>query len=46
MKTTFRRQLTLIICILLAATVMIGVAFRALFNRYAAQERESSLTGA
>lgn len=46
MKTTFRRQLTLIICILLVATILIGVSFWALYNRYAAQERESSLGSA
>ncbi len=43
MKTTFRRQLTLILCILLGATILLGVSFWALFNRYIVQTEESSL---
>ncbi len=43
MKTTFRRHLTLIICLLFSATILIGVSFWVLFNRYAMEEREDSL---
>ena len=43
MKTTFRRHLTLILCILLSATILLGVSFCALFNRYIVQTEESSL---
>ncbi len=46
MKTTFRRQLTLILCILLAATTLFGISFWALFDRYATQESERSLDSA
>lgn len=45
MKTTFHRQLTTIVCLLLAATVLIGVAFWVLFTRYATQQQEDSLHG-
>ncbi|MBQ6431437.1 MAG: HAMP domain-containing histidine kinase [Oscillospiraceae bacterium] len=43
MKTTFRRHLTLILCILLGATILLGVSFRALFTRYIMQTEENSL---
>lgn len=43
MKTTFRRQMTLIICVLLVATTLIGVSFWALFTRYVTEEKEKSL---
>lgn len=43
MKTTFRRHLTLILCILLGATILLGVSFWALFTRYIVQTEESSL---
>ena len=43
MKTTFRRQITLIICVLLAATMLTGMAFWAVFEYYTTQERERSL---
>lgn len=46
MKTTFRRQLTLILCILLAATTLFGISFWALFDRYATQESEHALDSA
>ncbi len=43
MRTTFRRQMTLIIVLLLVATTLIGVSFWALFQRQAVEDRESSL---
>ncbi len=43
MNTTFRRQLTLMLCILLAATILLGLAFWVLFDRYAARKQETSL---
>ena len=43
MKTTFRRQVTMVLCILLAATVLIGVFFWLVFTRYALDEKEHSL---
>lgn len=43
MSTTFRRQLTAMICLLLGAILLLGVSFWVLFNRYAAEEKESSL---
>lgn len=43
MKTTFRRQITLIICVLLAATMLTGMAFWAVFEYYTTQEHERSL---
>ena len=43
MKTTFRRQITMVLCILLAATVLIGVFFWLIFARYAQDEQEHSL---
>ena len=43
MKTTFRRLLTITICLLLGATTLIGISFWALFTRYAGEEKESSL---
>lgn len=43
MKTTFRRQITLIVCVLLVATTLTAVSFWALFDRYTTQERERSL---
>ena len=43
MKTTFRRTLTMILCLLLAATLMIGVSFWVFFRRYVTSSEESSL---
>lgn len=43
MSTTFRRQLTLMLCILLAATILLGLAFWVVFDRYAARKQETSL---
>lgn len=43
MKTTFRRQVTMVLCILLAATILIGVFFWLIFARYAQEEQEHSL---
>lgn len=43
MNTTFRRQLTLMLCILLAATILLGVSFWFIFDRYAARKQEASL---
>lgn len=43
MKTTFRRQITLIICVLLAATMLTALSFWAVFEYYSTQERERSL---
>ena len=43
MNTTFRRQLTLMLCILLAATILLGLAFWVVFDRYAARKQETSL---
>ncbi len=43
MKTTFRRQLTLIICLLLAATTLIGISFSAVFTRYIEEEKLTSM---
>ncbi|MBE6927526.1 MAG: HAMP domain-containing histidine kinase [Ruminococcaceae bacterium] len=43
MKTTFRRQLTLMLCLLLAATLLIGVSFWLLFDRYFEREQEKTL---
>lgn len=43
MKTTFRRQMALIICVLLVATTLIGVSFWALFTRYVSEEKQNSL---
>ena len=39
MKTTFRRHLTLILCILLGATILLGVSFWALFTRRSEERR-------
>ena len=43
MKTTFRRQLTLVLCLLLAATILIGVSFWILFDRYVEKLQSESL---
>ena len=43
MNTTFRRQLTLMLCILLAATILLGLSFWFVFDRYAAHKQETSL---
>ena len=45
MRTTFRRQVTLIVSLLLAATILLGVSFWGLFTHYVIRERESSLSG-
>lgn len=43
MKTTFRRQMTVTLCLLLAATLLIGLTFWGLYTRTAAEQKESSL---
>ena len=43
MKTTFRRTLAMILCLLLVATLMIGVSFWAFFRRYVTSSEENSL---
>ncbi len=43
MKTTFRRHLALILCILLVATLLLGVLFWAMFTRGLTQMAEDSL---
>lgn len=43
MNTTFRRQLRLMLCILLAATILLGVAFWIVFGRYAVRKQQASL---
>lgn len=43
MKTTFRRQMVLIICLLLVATTLIGISFWALSYRQTIQNRERAL---
>lgn len=43
MNTTFRRQFTLMLCILLAATILLGLAFWVVFDHYAARKQETSL---
>ena len=35
MKTTYRRQFTMILCLLVAAILVIGLSFLYLFDRYA-----------
>ena len=45
MRTTFRRQVTLIVSLLLAATILLGVSFWGLFTHHVIRERESSLRG-
>lgn len=44
MKTSSRRQLTVLLCILLSATLLIGVVFWAFFARYVREEKERSLS--
>lgn len=44
MNTTFRRQVTLIVGLLLAATILLGLSFWGLFNRYITSERKESLS--
>lgn len=43
MKTTFRRHLALILCILLGATILLGVSFWALFSRDVTETEKGSL---
>ena len=38
MRTTFRRQVTLIVSLLLAATILLGVSFWGLFTHYVIRE--------
>ena len=45
MRTTFRRRVTPIVSLLLAATILLGVSFWGLFTHYVIRERESSLRG-
>ncbi len=44
MTSTFRRQITMVLCILLAAMLLIGVFFWLVFARYAQDEKEQSLS--
>ncbi len=46
MTTTFRRQMTLTICLMLAAVTLIGAVFWAAINHYVTRQREQSLTQA
>lgn len=43
MRTTFRRQVTIVLCLLLAVILLIGISFWLLFDRYADDEQEKSL---
>lgn len=43
MRTTFRRHLMLILCILLGATILLGVVFWAVFTRDAERTEQGSL---
>ena len=43
MKTTFWRQMTVILCLLLAATILLGVGFSALFSRFVEEQQEDAL---
>lgn len=43
MSTTFRRQMALIIGLLLAATILLGISFRALFLRASTEDKVASL---
>lgn len=43
MKTTVSRQLVLIFCLFLVALILIGISFRALFNRSLLEEQEEKL---
>lgn len=40
---TFRRQLTLVVCLFLAATILLGAAFWLLFTRYALRQQYTSM---
>ena len=44
MRTTFRRQLTLVLCLLLVTTILIGVSFWVLFDHYVEKIQTESLT--
>lgn len=43
MKTTYRRQFTMILCLLVAAILVIGLSFLYLFDRYAQNHQKQSL---
>lgn len=43
MNTTFRRQFTIIACLLLTAFLIMGVSFRALLMRHTSEEKASTL---
>lgn len=43
MKTTYRRQFTMILCLLVAAILVIGLSFLYLFDRYAQDYQKQSL---
>lgn len=43
MKTTYRRQFTMILCLLVAAILVIGLSFLYLFDRYAQDHQKQSL---
>lgn len=43
MSTTFQRQLMLMLCMLMAATILLGLVFWFVFDNYAARKQETSL---
>ncbi len=43
MKTTYRRQFTMILCLLVAAILVIGLSFLYLFDRYVQSHQKQSL---
>lgn len=43
MKTTYRRQFTMILCLLVAAILVIGLSFLYLFDRYVQDHQKQSL---
>ncbi len=43
MKSTYRRQFTMILCLLVAAILVIGLSFLYLFDRYAQDHQKQSL---
>lgn len=43
MRTTFRRQVMIVLCLLLAATMLLGLSFGLLFERYSAGQQTESM---
>ncbi|MBE6984167.1 MAG: HAMP domain-containing histidine kinase [Ruminococcaceae bacterium] len=43
MRTTFRRQVTLVLCLLMIASLLIGVSFGVLFDRFVDTEKNRSM---